>query len=118
MRRGFADTDELPGYYPVNIGFTHGFHLPEKYARLRVRFGVRNRLRSKLPITERHRDWGLWASIRATARILRWRELDILALTRFKHEALKRNKIFQVYLVPLVIDVPFRESLSLSCHVE
>ena len=42
LRSGFANTDELPGYYPVNLGFTHDFHLPEKYGRLRVRFDVTN----------------------------------------------------------------------------
>jgi hypothetical protein len=28
LRSGFANTDELPGYYPFNLGFTHLFHLP------------------------------------------------------------------------------------------
>src|SRR6516162_5595215 len=42
LRSGFANTDELPGYYPLNIGFTHDFHLPEKYGRLRIRFDVTN----------------------------------------------------------------------------
>src|SRR5262249_12480071 len=42
LRSGFANTDELPGYYPLNVGFTHDFHLPEKYGRLRVRFDVTN----------------------------------------------------------------------------
>jgi outer membrane receptor protein involved in Fe transport len=42
LRSGFANTDELPGYYPVNVGFTHDFHLPEKYGQLRVRFDVTN----------------------------------------------------------------------------
>jgi outer membrane receptor protein involved in Fe transport len=42
LRSGFANTDELPGYYPVNVGFTHDFHLPEKYGRLRLRFDVTN----------------------------------------------------------------------------
>ena len=42
LRSGFANTDELPGHYPVNVGFTHHFRLPEKYGRLRVRFDVTN----------------------------------------------------------------------------
>jgi outer membrane receptor protein involved in Fe transport len=42
LRSGFANTDELPGYYPVNVGFTHDFHPPEKYGRIRVRFDVTN----------------------------------------------------------------------------
>jgi hypothetical protein len=42
LRSGFANTDELPGYYPVNLGFTHAFHLPEKYGRLQFRFDVTN----------------------------------------------------------------------------
>jgi hypothetical protein len=42
LRNGFANTDELPGYYPVNVGFTHAFHLPGKYGRLEVRFDVTN----------------------------------------------------------------------------
>jgi len=33
LRDGFANTDELPGYYPVNPGFTYTFHLPESTAR-------------------------------------------------------------------------------------
>jgi hypothetical protein len=42
LRSGFANTDELPGYYPVNLGFTHAFHLPDKYGRLQFRFDVTN----------------------------------------------------------------------------
>ena len=42
LRSGFANTDELPGYYPVNLGFTYAFHLPEKYGRLQFRFDVTN----------------------------------------------------------------------------
>jgi outer membrane receptor protein involved in Fe transport len=42
LRSGFVNTDELPGYYPVNLGFTHEFHLPEKYGQIRVRFDVVN----------------------------------------------------------------------------
>ncbi|MBV9299523.1 MAG: TonB-dependent receptor [Verrucomicrobia bacterium] len=42
LRSGFANTDELPGYYPVNLGFTYAFHLPEKYGRIQVRFDVTN----------------------------------------------------------------------------
>jgi hypothetical protein len=42
LRSGFANTDELPGYYPVNLGFTHAFRLPEKYGRLQFRFDVTN----------------------------------------------------------------------------
>ena len=42
LRSGFANTDELPGYYPLNLGFTHIFHLPQKYGRLQVRFDVTN----------------------------------------------------------------------------
>jgi outer membrane receptor protein involved in Fe transport len=41
-RQGFADTDELPGYYPLNLGFTHIFHLPEKYGEIQFRFDVTN----------------------------------------------------------------------------
>jgi outer membrane receptor protein involved in Fe transport len=42
LRTGFANTDELPGYYPLNLGFTHIFHLPEKYGSLKFRFDVTN----------------------------------------------------------------------------
>ena len=42
LRQGFANTDELPGYYPLNLGFTHLFHLPEKYGSLEFRFDVTN----------------------------------------------------------------------------
>ena len=42
LRSGFANTDELPGYYPVNLGLTHEFKLPEKFGRLQVRFDVVN----------------------------------------------------------------------------
>jgi outer membrane receptor protein involved in Fe transport len=42
LRSGFANTDELPGYYPVNLGLTHAFHLPAKYGLLKFRFDVTN----------------------------------------------------------------------------
>ncbi|MGA8659939.1 MAG: TonB-dependent receptor, partial [Chthoniobacterales bacterium] len=42
LRSGFVNTDELPGYYPLNLGFTHIFHLPEKYGLLKFRFDVTN----------------------------------------------------------------------------
>jgi hypothetical protein len=42
LRQGFANTDELPGYYPLNLGFTHIFHLPEKYGEIQFRFDVTN----------------------------------------------------------------------------
>jgi hypothetical protein len=42
LRSGFANTDELRGYYPVNVGLTHAFRLPGKYGRLQVRFDVTN----------------------------------------------------------------------------
>jgi outer membrane receptor protein involved in Fe transport len=42
LRSGFANTDELPGYYPLNLGVTHIFHLPQKYGRLQFRFDVTN----------------------------------------------------------------------------
>ena len=42
LRSGFANTDELPGYYPLNLGITHIFHLPQKYGRLQCRFDVTN----------------------------------------------------------------------------
>jgi len=42
LRSGFANTDELPGYYPLNLGFTHTFQLPQKYGRLQFRFDVTN----------------------------------------------------------------------------
>ena len=42
LRSGFANTDELPGYYPLNLGFTHTFQLPQKYGRVQVRFDVTN----------------------------------------------------------------------------
>ena len=42
LRSGFANTDELPGYYPLNLGFTHLFYLPEKYGSLEFRFDVTN----------------------------------------------------------------------------
>jgi hypothetical protein len=42
LRSGFANTDELPGYYPVNLGFTHVFHLPEKFGQLQFRFDITN----------------------------------------------------------------------------
>jgi outer membrane receptor protein involved in Fe transport len=42
LRSGFANTDELPGYYPVNLGLTHEFKLPAKFGRLQARFDVVN----------------------------------------------------------------------------
>jgi hypothetical protein len=42
LRSGFANTDELPGYYPLNLGFTHTFHLPDKKGQIRLRFDVTN----------------------------------------------------------------------------
>jgi hypothetical protein len=42
LRTGFANTDELPGYYPVNLGLTHEFKLPDKFGRLQARFDVVN----------------------------------------------------------------------------
>jgi outer membrane receptor protein involved in Fe transport len=42
LRSGFANTDEVPGYYPLNLGFTHIFHLPEKYGSVEFRFDVTN----------------------------------------------------------------------------
>jgi len=42
LRSGFANTDELPRYYPVNLGISHTFRLPEKYGLIRVRFDVTN----------------------------------------------------------------------------
>jgi hypothetical protein len=42
LRSGFANTDELPGYYPVNVGFSHLFHLPEKYGQIQFRFDITN----------------------------------------------------------------------------
>src|SRR5258708_16255921 len=42
LRSGFANTDELSGYYPLNLGFTHLFHLREKYGLLKLRFDVTN----------------------------------------------------------------------------
>jgi outer membrane receptor protein involved in Fe transport len=42
LRSGFDNTDELPGYYPLNLGFTQIFHLPEKYGLLKFRFDVTN----------------------------------------------------------------------------
>jgi outer membrane receptor protein involved in Fe transport len=42
LRSGFANTDELPGYYPLNLGVTHVFHLPAKYGSLKFRFDVTN----------------------------------------------------------------------------
>jgi hypothetical protein len=35
LRSGFANTDELPRYYPVDFGVTHIFHLPRKYGLLK-----------------------------------------------------------------------------------
>jgi TonB dependent receptor len=42
LRSGFANTDELPGYYPFNVGFTHLFHLPAKHGLIKFRFDVTN----------------------------------------------------------------------------
>jgi TonB dependent receptor len=42
LRSGFANTDELPGYYPFNLGFTHLFHLSAKYGSVKFRFDVTN----------------------------------------------------------------------------
>jgi hypothetical protein len=39
LRSGFANTDELPEYYPFNLGFTHLFHLPAKYGSLKSSSG-------------------------------------------------------------------------------
>jgi outer membrane receptor protein involved in Fe transport len=41
LRRGFASTQNLPGYYPVNIGFQHDFHLSKKN-QIQVRFDIVN----------------------------------------------------------------------------
>jgi outer membrane receptor protein involved in Fe transport len=42
VRSGFANTDELPGYYPLNLGFTQIIQLPEKYGLFKFRFDVTN----------------------------------------------------------------------------
>jgi outer membrane receptor protein involved in Fe transport len=42
LRTGFANTDELPGYYPLNVGFTNIFHVPQKYGLLKLRFDITN----------------------------------------------------------------------------
>jgi outer membrane receptor for ferrienterochelin and colicin len=42
LRSGFANTDELPGYYPVNVGITHTFQLPENHGKIRLRFDITN----------------------------------------------------------------------------
>jgi outer membrane receptor protein involved in Fe transport len=42
LRSGFANTDELPGYYPINVGLSHIFHLPQKYGLLKFRFDITN----------------------------------------------------------------------------
>jgi outer membrane receptor for ferrienterochelin and colicin len=41
LRNGFASTQNLPGYYPVNLGLQHDFHLPNK-TQIQVRFDVVN----------------------------------------------------------------------------
>ena len=41
MRRGFANTDHLPAYYPVNLGIVQGFKLP-KLGRFKARFDLVN----------------------------------------------------------------------------
>ena len=41
LRSGFANTDELPAYYPLNFGLKHQFHLP-KYGQIQLRFDVTN----------------------------------------------------------------------------
>jgi outer membrane receptor protein involved in Fe transport len=41
LRSGFANTDELPAYYPLNLGVKHLFHLP-KYGQIQLRFDVTN----------------------------------------------------------------------------
>ena len=80
LRSGFANTDELPGYYPVNVGFTPRlFHLPEKYGQLRVRFDVTNifdqsyQLRNGTGI-------GVLRLNSGRVLVLWWRQLDILVL--------------------------------------
>ena len=50
LRSGFANTDELPGYYPLNVGFTHIFHLPRKYGLLKFRFDVTNIFDQSYPL--------------------------------------------------------------------
>ena len=52
LRDGFANTEELPGYYPVNPGFTYTFHLPEKYGQIQFRFDVTLRPLSVAPQSE------------------------------------------------------------------
>jgi hypothetical protein len=42
LRSGFANTDELPAYYPINLGFAHQFHLPDEYGLLKFRVDVTN----------------------------------------------------------------------------
>jgi hypothetical protein len=44
LRNGFANTDELPGYYLLKIGFTYEFHLPQTYGLLEFRFDLTNLL--------------------------------------------------------------------------
>jgi outer membrane receptor for ferrienterochelin and colicin len=41
LRNGFASTQNLPGYYPVNVGLQHDFHLPNKN-QIQVRFDIVN----------------------------------------------------------------------------
>jgi outer membrane receptor protein involved in Fe transport len=41
LRSGFANTNELPAYYPLNLGLKHLFHLP-KYGQIQLRFDVTN----------------------------------------------------------------------------
>jgi hypothetical protein len=42
LRRGFANADELQGCYPVDLGVTHIFHLPQRYGLLKFRVAVTN----------------------------------------------------------------------------
>ena len=78
LRSGLANTDELAGYYPLNVGFTHIFHLPQKYGLLKFRFDVTNIFDQSYQLRSGTGIRSVRSSIRPTTRFF-WRDqLDVL----------------------------------------
>jgi hypothetical protein len=70
LRSGFANTDELPRYYPVDLGVTHIFHLPRKYGLLKFLAPRDECVRSKLPTAKWNWNRSLRSSVRTGTRFL------------------------------------------------
>src|SRR5580700_3964516 len=60
-----------------NLGFTHTFHLPEKYGRMPVRFNVTNLFDQSYQLRDGARI-GVFAAVWTVTRLFRRRQLDIL----------------------------------------